>query len=139
MKIRVANIDDAKDLFELNEIFNGAGNNIEHIKESLTNNEQEIVFIALIEDKAIGFCCVQLFKSMCYSTNYVEITELFVMEEYRHQGIGMALMRYVEEYYINDNIDCFQLFTGGENYIAQSFYEKNGYYKTSEIMYRKRL
>jgi ribosomal protein S18 acetylase RimI-like enzyme len=75
---------------------------------------------------------------MCYSSNYAEITELFVDEAYRRIGIATALMQAAENYFKDDNIGGFQLFTGGDNYTAQTFYEKSGYVKTSEIMYRKR-
>jgi len=47
-------------------------------------------------------------------------------------------MGYAESYYSDKNIGGFQLFTGGENISAQKFYERLGYSKTDEIMYRKR-
>lgn len=139
MNIRLASEKDALDLFILNELFNGVSNiTVEAISASIKNNAQEKVFVAESDNKIVGFCCVQLFKSFCYENNYAEITELFVKEEYLKQGIGTAMMTYAEEFYVGENIAGFQLFTGGKNIIAQSFYEKQGYIKTDEIMYRKR-
>lgn len=137
--IRRAGKQDAKALFILNEEFNGIGcTSIEWLTESLKNNTQEVVFIAEADGCPAGFCCVQLFQSMCYSSNYAEITELFVEQAYRRAGIAAALMQTVENYFRDDNIGGFQLFTGGDNDAAQAFYEKSGYRKTDEMMYRKR-
>ncbi len=139
-KIRTADISDAQELFRLNEEFNGKDvTQLSLLKKFLECNEQEIVFIALNENKAVGFCCVQIFKSMCYSKYYGEITELYVNEKYRRQGIAAGMLRYIEEYFADKNIGGYQLFTGGGNTSAQAFYEKQGYVKSNEIMYRKRL
>jgi len=139
VEIHKATASDADALFILNEEFNGAGcTTLERIKEMLTQNNSETVFIAKHNEKAVGFCCTQLFESMCYNADYVEITELFVDEDYRRNGIAAQLMRFVEQHFENSNVKAFQLFTGGCNQGAQCFYEKQGYCKTTEIMYRKR-
>ncbi|MNV96861.1 putative acetyltransferase [compost metagenome] len=69
----------------------------------------------------------------------MEITELFVEEKYRKQGVATALMGFAEDYFKDKNVKGYQLFTGKQNEIAQAFYEKNGYAKSEEQMYRKRL
>lgn len=140
MNFRIADKSDIDALFELNELFNGIGcTTKEQLSESIQNNKQEAVFVASAGDIAVGFCCVQLFKSMCYYLNYAEITELFIKEEYRKKGVATALMTHVEEYFKGQNICCCQLFTGAHNNIAQTFYEKIGYKRSNELMYRKRI
>ena len=139
VKIRKASCIDALSLFELNEKFNGSTDiTVEQIESSLIANDREEVFVAEIDDILVGFCCVQVFKSFCYNVDYAEITEIYIDEEYQHQSIGTKLLRYVELYFEQRGINNFQLFTGEKNYSAQSFYEKLGYKKTAEIMYRKR-
>lgn len=139
-KVRKAGVPDAKQLFRLNEIFNGEGvTDFEILKKSLTNNDQEMVFVAEIGGNLVGFCCVQIFKSMCYKSFYAEITELFVDENFRRLGVATAIFRYIEEYFKDKNIAGYQLFTSDENINAQSFYDKLGYAQSREIMYRKRL
>lgn len=76
---------------------------------------------------------------MCYSRHYAEITELFIDEGFRRQGVGTKLLRKVEEHFCQKNIAGFQLFTGAENLSAQMFYEHLGYQRTGEVMYRKRI
>ena len=66
------------------------------------------------------------------------MTEFFIDQEYRRRGVGTQLMRQVEEYFTGDGVAGFQLFTGGNNRLAQGFYERLGYIRTDEIMYRKR-
>lgn len=140
MEIRLADKNDAAALFEMNERFNGAGSTSkELLADSLENNGQEAVFIATVDGAAAGFCCAQLFKSMCYRSYYAEITELFVAEEYRKQGVATALMAFAENYFKDKNVKGYQLFTGKQNQVAQVFYEKNGYTKSEEQMYRKRM
>lgn len=140
MKIRLANKNDVASLFEMNERFNGAGSTSkELLADSIENNSQEAVFIAIVDDAAAGFCCAQVFKSMCYRSYYAEITELFVIEEYRKQGVATALMAFAEDYFKDKNVQGYQLFTGKQNEMAQAFYEKNGYSKSEEQMYRKRM
>jgi Acetyltransferases len=138
--IHIATKADIDSLFVSNEEFNGKNCTTKELNEkSITANDQEIVCIAYIGDTAAGFICGQLFKSMCYAVNYAEITELYVREEYRRQGIATRLMGYMEHILETKNIKEFQLFTGKENISAQVFYEKLGYKKTDELMYRKRL
>ncbi len=137
--IRPAVPTDVPGLAMLNEIFNEAGTTEETIRESLATNDREQVFVAQSQGQLVGFICVQVFKSMCYTVNYAEITELFVMEEHRKTGIGAKLMAYAQEAVKTEGVKGYQLFTGGDNVIAQRFYEGLGYKGTDEIMYRKRL
>lgn len=139
VKIREATKTDAADLRRLNEKFNGVSDiSVEQIEYSIENNDHEEVFVAELEGVIVGFCCVQVFKSFCYEVNYAEITEIYINDRFQGRGIGTMLLRYAERFFETENIKGFQLFTGGENVTAQSFDEKAGYKKTSEIMYRKR-
>ena len=139
IKIREATKTDAADLRRLNEKFNGVSDiSVDQIEYSIENNDHEEVFVAELEGVIVGFCCVQVFKSFCYEVNYAEITEIYINDRFQGRGIGTMLLRYAERFFETENIKGFQLFTGGENVTAQSFYEKAGYKKTSEIMYRKR-
>ena len=137
--IRRAAESDAPGLLRLNEKFNGKSMlSAEQIRLSLAVNDREDVFVAEQEGKLVGFCCVQIFQSFCYEVRYAEITELYVDDAYQRRGIGRELLGYVEQYYEDTDIKGFQLFTGGGNVSAQAFYEKLGYKRTSEVMYRKR-
>lgn len=140
ISIKRASEVDARQLFELNELFNGTGSTtMEKLTDSIKNNRQEIVYTAYEEDTMAGFICGQVFMSMCYDTYYGEISELFVKEEYRRQGIAGRLMEAMEEEFKKNNIFSFQLFTGADNLAAQTFYASRGYIRSEELMYRKRV
>jgi len=137
--IRLAQDSDSPELLKLNDLFNGEGcNSLSAIEESLNCNEQKIVCVAAESSNLIGFCCGQIFKSMCYSVNYGEITELFVLQTYRRQGVTRGLIAFIEVEFQKQGINHFQLFTGKSNEVAQTFYRAQGYMESSEMMFRKR-
>ena len=140
MELRLAQPSDAADLFWLNRKFNGEDSTTrELIENSLSNNAQEVVCVAVEDGTVVGFVCGQLFKSMCYRSHYAEITELYVRDEYRRRGIGSRLLAFIEQHFIEMGIRDFQLFTGQSNTGAQALYEASGYARSDELMYRKRL
>ena len=138
--VRKAQPADVPALFAMNEQFNGPGSTtVELLTEAIRHNTRETVLIAEADGEPAGFCCVQLSVSMCYDTNYIEITELFVREEYRRQGVASALMASAESFFADQRVRSYQLFTGKTNAAAQRFYEQQGYIRSEELMYRKRL
>ena len=138
--IHLAKISDAPELKKLNDLFNGVGNNtIEAIKESIKRNEQEIVCVATDGDKLVGFCCGQIIKSMCYFYKSAEITELYVMDKYRQQGIGKQLLGITENELNKRGAIHFHILTGNNNMIAQTLYHSCGYGDTSEILLDKNI
>lgn len=140
VKFRLALVQDAQSLKYLNDLFNGENcNSIERIRESLDHNTQEIVCVAEDEGVLLGFCCGQVFKSMCYEVNYGEITELFILDDYRRKGVGKGLMAFLEGEFQKHDIRSYQLFTGRDNDIAKRFYQSCGYSEDTEVMFRKRL
>lgn len=98
----------------------------------------ETVAIALVDEEPAGLLCGQKLRSMCYNEDYVELTELFVAEEFRRMGVASRLMEFLEAYYREQGIHSFQLFTGGENHAAQALYRRLGFFTTNEVFMRKR-
>jgi ribosomal protein S18 acetylase RimI-like enzyme len=140
INIRLANSSDAPELAKLNTLFNGEGNNtINAIEESINGNGQEIVCVAADGNKLVGFCCGQILKSMCYSYKYAEVTELYVMEEYRRQGIGKQLLSITENELNKHGVKHLYVLTGDKNFIAQTLYRSCGYRDTSEILLDKNM
>ena len=127
--IREAQTHDIPDLFKMNNELNGAGwSTVESMKESLQKNENELIFVAVYDHKAIGFICGQLYSSICYANSLqCEITELFVREEYRRKGIAAMLIKHLELEFIKNNVHEIIVKTGKNNFNAQKLYEKCGY------------
>ena len=137
--IRKAEIHDIPDILEMNEIINKAGcSTIEHMKASLENNQNEIVFVAVHDDTAIGFICGQLNPSICYADYMLcEVTELFVYEDYRRMGIATKLIKRLEVEFEKYNAQEIFLQAGKKNINAQKFYEDNDYVVRERIVYLK--
>ena len=86
--IRKATGNDAEQLSVLNDEFNDKGETtIDNIRNSLINNQQEVVIVADEEDVLVGFVCVQLKKSFCYDEYMPEITEVYVSPTYRKKEL----------------------------------------------------
>ena len=140
IEVRPANATDAPELKRLNDLFNGAGSNtLELVEESLKRNEHEIVLVAADGNMLVGFCCGQIFVSMCYPSKYCEITELFVQEEYRRRGIGRRLLQSMENELRERGATHFHVLTFQGNTSAQALYHSHGYNTTSEILLDKDL
>lgn len=139
--IRLADVHDAEQLFELNEQFNGKDETtLKEIKQSLLNNQQEIVVVAEKNGILAGFVCVQIKKSFCYSDVYAEITEVFVSENYRRQKIASKMITFAERYCVdNFKLHSFEILTGERNFEAQALYKSLGYSINNEIYLSKNI
>ena len=139
--VRLAAINDAEQLKILNDEFNGISNTTpEQIRNSLTNNAQEIVVVDEESGLLTGFVCMQLKKSFCYKEYIPEITEVYVRQEYRNRGIASTMITFAEDYCIRHYaVSGFELLTGKENRTAQSVYEKLGYMEDGEMHLSKQI
>ena len=137
--IRKAQVRDIPDIIKMNNVMNEEGpSTFEHMKESLENNQSEIVFVAVHNGTAIGLICGQLHPSICYA-NYTqcEVMELFVREDYRRMGIATKLIKRLELEFEKYNPQEIYLQTGKKNVNAQKFYQNNGYTVRERIVYLK--
>lgn len=133
--VRIATVRDAEQLSVLNDEFNGKGETtIDQIRNSLLNNQQEVVIVDDENDVLVGFVCVQLKKSFCYDEYMPEITEVYVNPEYRKKGIASKMITFAEVYCSEKYpLHKYELLTGKKNIIAQSVYGKLGYIDDGEV------
>ena len=114
--VRKAQLCDIPDILKMNDELNGAGATIESMKEALEDNESEIVFVAIFNNAAVGFICGQVYKSICYADgSQCEITELFVQEKYRRNGIAALLIKELELELLKNNAKEIIVKTGKKN------------------------
>ncbi|SCH08126.1 putative acetyltransferase [uncultured Ruminococcus sp.] len=139
--IRLAAKEDAEQLFLLNKAFNGPQEtSLEEVKKSLTGNQQEIVVVAEADGRIVGFICVQIKQSFCYSDPSAEITEVFVLKKHRRKKLASQMISFAEAYcaqYVS--IHRITLLTGKENFQAQALYHSLGYRKEEEQLLSKYL
>ncbi len=135
---RLAAAGDCEGLARLNYEFNGVDVGAGKIALSLEKNGRESVAVAIKNDKIVGFLCGQLIESFCYGAPYAELTELYVVPKERNKGIATELIGFLEAHYASRGVRSFALQTSASNKNAQGLYEKLGYKKVTEILYRKR-
>jgi GNAT superfamily N-acetyltransferase len=139
LEIRVATPRDASELAWLNAAFNGVQESPERLAARLADPKRvETPIIAEIAGRAVGFACLRLVPSLCYDSTYAELTELFVEEACRRQGVGRALMAYAERLARESGAKALVLLTGLGNARGQAFYRALGYVDW-ELAMRKRF
>lgn len=138
-RVRLAAEQDAPQLLQLNERFNGKGEtSLEEMRRSLLENRQEIVVVAEEEGVLTGFICLQIKKSCCYSEAAAEITEVFVSESCRRKGYAGRMLEFAEQYCMKQHaLHHFELLTGKENLPAQALYRSLGYRIKDELLLEK--
>lgn len=137
--IRVAAPEDSLDLARLLEAFDGPAVTPEQAESRLRAVQGvETAVLAEVAGRAVGFASVRVVSFLSEDTPYAELTELYVERLYRRQGIGRALVEYVEALARKRGATSLQLLTGLDNRDAQAFYRALGYLDDALAM-RKRL
>jgi ribosomal protein S18 acetylase RimI-like enzyme len=134
--IRVAKKSDSILLSTLNFLFNGITIEPSTIEERIKTNH-EIIIVAEYKEDILGFGCAQIFTSFCYPNAIMEITELYVREEYRKNGIARKIINKIEEFGSETNISEIRIETGSNNIEAKNLYAVMGYARQNESVYKK--
>ena len=138
--VRKAQVQDIPGILKMNEEFNEVSSTVEAMKASLENNKNELVFVAVHNEAAVGFVCGQMYKSICYPESVQgEITELFVCENYRRSGAATKLVQHIEIEFAKNNVSEVILKTGIDNEKARRFYENCRYEDYEEVVYVKEI
>ncbi|AFC27309.1 GCN5-like N-acetyltransferase [Paenibacillus mucilaginosus 3016] len=136
--VRLACPEDADGLVRLNREFNGVVDiTAEEVSRSLRLGP-ELVAVAILDGVLSGFACAQSFTSFCYRERQAEITELFVMETARGQGLARELLLLLEEHLRRQGVQSIKVITGGSNEAALKTYVRSGYIpKEHAVLYKE--
>jgi ribosomal protein S18 acetylase RimI-like enzyme len=88
-------------------------------------------YVFIIDEKIVGYGLTAPSYTTEYSGICVWIEELYVLSEYRGQGIGTQFFRYIEKEY--DNAVRFKLEVEPNNLKAIEMYKRNGFSKSKYI------
>lgn len=88
------------------------------------------VNVAVKEEKVVGMCTAQLRISTASGRIAALIEDMIVDEKHRGEGIGKALLTYMEEWAAFRGIQNLSLLADIENYQALNFYQKNKWNRT---------
>ena len=138
MNVRIATLADAPVLAHLLEDFNGPPMTPVKAAARMRACEGiETTVLAEIDGTAAGFACLRVIPSMSDNVPYAELTELYVDVTYRRQGIGRALMAYVETLARARGADEMLLLVSFNNPDGQAFYRALGYGDYALVMRRR--
>ncbi len=130
MKIRLAKPSDYDDLIKLYSLFVGVDRFSQKNNDSfkiVLENQRNFVYVALDEDRLIGFATLSIRDVIRYPRPIAELDEIFILEEYRKHGVGKNLMKIIEEKAVE--LDCQGIFIESNinHTVAHKFYETLGY------------
>ncbi|HSV86838.1 MAG TPA: GNAT family N-acetyltransferase [Levilinea sp.] len=128
LNIRPAQPEDAAEIARLNLLFNEVEAPPEQYAVRLADARRvDLPILAEVDGRVVGLANLRLAPSLFYLEPYAELSELFVEETYRHQGIGQALVQYAENIAREAGADEIIILTGFYNDIAQRLYFFQGY------------
>ncbi len=138
-EVRVAGVEDASSIARLNLVFNGCDEAAERYAARLADPHRvDTPILALIAGRAAGIANLRLLVPVFYPEPYAELTELYVEESGRRQGIGQALVRFAEQLARQGGAVELFILTGAGNLPAQDFYRAIGY-RADEVAFSKSL
>jgi ribosomal protein S18 acetylase RimI-like enzyme len=137
--ISLASAVDAPTIAKLNLLFNEVEESAEAIAARMSDpNCVETVILAKLADEAVGFALVRVVPSVLYPTPHAELTELYVMEEFRQRGIASDLVAFAEQVAAQKGARSILVQTGDDNLPALVLYKKFGY-EEYDLTLKKRL
>jgi len=97
----------------------------EYFEDMIKN---EIVFVAQIEDKIVGYLAGSICEEISYITEtFAELDNMCIDDEYRRFGIGTLLMDEFKKYCKERNMQNIKVTASAKNSRAIQFYMKNGF------------
>lgn len=141
IEIRVINADDYPELLLLwnNELGN-CNVNAENISARfgrMNKDENYKTFVALFENKVVGFITVVQAMALEYEIGYLKINGLAVQENFQKKGIGTKLLKHAENYAFEKKLSRLILNSGFQRTKAHDFYETEGFDKLSYCFTKK--
>lgn len=90
--------------------------------------KNEIVFVAQIEEKIVGYLAGSICEQISYITeSFAELDNMCIDDEYRRFGIGTLLMDEFKKYCKEKNMQNIKVTASAKNSKAIQFYMKNGF------------
>ena len=141
VKIRTISIDDAMEICTICGEDLGYPCDLSLVMEKIKNinADREAIFVALIDDIAVGFIHVEKYDVLYFET-MANILGLAVKSEYRNNGIGKKLINEAEKWAVENSIKFMRLNSGISRTDAHGFYRHLGYdHEKEQIRFEKNL
>ena len=137
--VSIAALEDASAIAKLNRLFNEVDESPDAIAVRMSDpNCVETVILAKVADKAVGFALVRVVPTVLYTDPHAELTELYVLEEFRQRGIASRLLAFAEQVAVQKGAQSILVQTGNDNAPALALYKKHGF-EEYDITLKKKL
>jgi GNAT superfamily N-acetyltransferase len=128
LSLRIAAPSDAEALAELNRLFNQADEPAELWAERLADPRQiEQAILAEVNGQIVGMAGLRLAPGLFYPEPQAEVTELYVLPDFRHKGVGRALLEKAEALARQAGANELLIRVDAENEPARLLYHSLGY------------
>ena len=99
--------------------------------DAMRLSDSHVTAVAVLEDRVIGF--VGFFKGMAYNydDDYIQILAIATLSDLQNKGVGSQLLRWVEDYALDNNAHIIKLTSRLKRTEAHLFYESNGFTRIS--------
>ena len=111
--------------------------NISVVFEKMNKDDNYKTFVAVLENKVIGFVTIVKILALEYEIGYLKINGIAVNKKYQNLGIGTKLLKYVEKYSLKENLSKIILTSRIKRTEAHVFYEHYGFDKESYCFTKK--
>jgi len=139
-RARKKDIEDLSVLFDKYRIFYKQKSDVENARSFLKKRmkrKESVIFVAEEREELIGFTQLfPIFSSVSMKRTWL-LNDLYINERSRGIGAATKLLDAVKEFGAETNSKWLLLQTAADNFTAQKVYEKNGWVKETDILYRK--
>ncbi len=128
MSLRDAGEEDAEALAQLITDFTHLTTTPAQMRQRLARSRGiEHPIVAELDGKVVGFASLRLLHYLGEDAPYAEISELFVLERYRCQGVGRAFMAELETRARSAGASSLTILTAADNEAAGTLYRAMGF------------
>ncbi|MFW9770865.1 MAG: GNAT family N-acetyltransferase [Candidatus Thorarchaeota archaeon] len=99
----------------------------------LSLTEREVVYIAEVEGKVVGFQTLDLWSKVLTSTSHVGTIGTFILPEYRGMNIGNSLAKQTFKFARANLYEKIMIYIRNGNEKAIKFYQNLGFIKKGEL------
>lgn len=132
MLLRNVSEEDAEAIAELITDFTQLTTTAAQIRQRLARSQGiEHPILAELDGNVVGFASLRLLNYLGEDAPYAEVSELFVLERYRRQGIARALMTELEVRARAAGASSVAVLTAGDNDTAIALYRAMGFQEFS--------
>ncbi|MGE0051168.1 MAG: GNAT family N-acetyltransferase [Arcobacter sp.] len=144
MRFRVAKEEDIKSLSKLlKELFSlekefvpNEALQIKALETIIKDEEVGHIIVCEIENEIVAMVNLLYSISTALGNRVVILEDMIVSSKCRDKNIGSKLLDFAKEFAKSQGIKRITLLTDNDNFKAHKFYEKNGFKKSSMIVFR---